>query len=516
MARSDLDVPTGPQLHPQLGSQIDLLDARAFCDEVFCGGSRGGGKTVGLLFDYLAGVMEYGRGWKGVLFRRHFSEFDSIIDVTNYVFKKAYPKARFREGDYMWTFPNGATLILFPVEKDSDIDKFIGRDFQWCGFDELPQFPSPRPYLRMMGSIRASSKKVFCRVRSTGNPGGPGIGWIKRRFQIPDNPTEELAGINHVYQEFPDGSNRMFILSRYEENKAHQALDPRYRMRLNTAVEGDEQLRKAWIDADFSALFGQFFGMFDKRIHCVDPLDILPNGTVPAYWRVEGSLDYGENSPTAFGLWATNPEGVSYMVAEYYEAGGWVSEHAGGIKDLIVNCPYTKGRNPERVWADSQIFYTRASAQAASMNKMVSDVFRAEAGLKLKPSNKDRVSGWRLMKNLLAWKKDQNGELVRKPKLYYFPECSNFEFEMENAVYSETGNQEDMDSKCIDHQLDATRYYTMGSKKGHVQTKPEVVTGLEFSYQFNKLNNARRGIRGRKTAPVVTQRKLIMPDRMVA
>jgi hypothetical protein len=137
---------------------------------------------------------------------------------------------------------------------------------------------------------------------------------------------------------------------------------------------------------------------------------------------------------------------VSYLIAEYYDVGEYPSEHAAACEDLYCSCPYTKGRKPARVWADSQIFYTNIAAQRASLNKKVSDVFRREAGLNVVPSNKDRKAGWRHMKELLAWKKNEQGVFTRTPSLYYFPECVNFEREIKDAVHSETGDREDIDN----------------------------------------------------------------------
>jgi hypothetical protein len=153
-------------------------------------------------------------------------------------------------------------------------------------------------------------------------------------------------------------------------------------------------------------------------------------------------------------------------VGEYYAAGEFASHHAGQIKDLCQNNVYTQGRMPEVVWADSAIWNTRASQGGAVLNRTVADIFKNEANLRLRPSMKgpnSRVIGWRYVKEMLAQK-----------KILYFEECGDFEDEMKNAVFSDTGDREDIDKTCMDHALDETRYLLAASRKGwQPPSKPE-------------------------------------------
>ena len=484
---------------PQVGFQSQALAACKIVDEMFLGGDRGGGKSACLLADF-AQHVKLGRGWKGVLFRRTTDEFETLIERSKDVYLDLFPGARFYEDSMTWKFPGGATLQFHHMHRDSSVDAFVGREYVWIGFDELPQWPKTGPYLKMLATVRTSDKNIPCRVRSTGNPGGPGIGWIKQRFHIDE---KNVRGSSHRLIRDPrTGLTRMFILSLYAENKIHQQADPNYRNRVMAAVEGDPELERAWIYADFSALFGQYFRIFDKDIHRVDPVVLLHQygGAFPLLWRVEAGLDYGETSPTTFQLWVTSPEGISYLCAEYYDAGEYPSQHAAACEDLYRSCPYTKGRKPDRVWADSQIFYTRTAAQHGQLDKRVSDVFRRQAGLNVVPSNKNRMAGWRHLKELMAWKKNDAGAFIRKPQLYYFPECVNLEREMQDAVHSETGNREDVDAGCSDHGLDAARYWAMGARKGlTVNTQREAQrkadgTMMTFSATMRQIKHQKMGI----------------------
>ena len=457
---------------PQPGFQMDALEARYFCDELFGGGNRGGGKTDWLLADFAADVKRYGRDWKGVLFRKTFSQFREIIDKSKELYHVWFPGAVFKEGTLEWHFPNGAKLLFFHMAEDSDADKHLGIQYTWIGWDELPHWPTPRPYNKLKACLRSTVKGIPKRIRSTGNPGGPGLGWIKRYFSIPNDPSD-IGG--ELFTDPDTEMSRMFLRSTVTENRALLDADPGYLGRLKSATEGNPQLQEAWITGNFNVFFGKFFTMFDPVIHCADPNDVLKEGKIPYKWRLYGSLDYGEAAPTSFGLWTVDPEGRAYRLCEFYQGGLWVSEYAGRIRELVANCPYTGGRFPERVFADTSIFYTRAAANYGQMNRMISDVFRREAGIQVVPSVKNRLAGWRYLKEALSWKKASDGTLTRKPRLYYFPECEDFERSMENAVHAgdEDNPREDMNTKGEDHACDDARYFVMGALSGRDPDKED-------------------------------------------
>lgn len=470
---------------PQPGFQMDALEARHFCDELFGGGNRGGGKTDYLLADFAADVKRYGRDWKGVLFRKTFSQFREIIDKSKELFYVWFPGAVFKEGTLEWHFPNGAKLLFFHMAEDSDADKHLGIQYTWIGWDELPHWATSRPYNKLKACLRSTVKGIPKRIRSTGNPGGPGLGWIKKYFRIPPDPND-MGG--DLFTDPDTGMSRMFLRSTVRENKALLDADPGYIGRLKSATEGNPQLEEAWLGGNFNVFFGKFFTLFDTTIHCADPNEVLPNGKVPYNWRLFGSLDYGEASPTSFGLWAVDPDLTAYRIAEFYQGGLFASEYAGRIKDLITNCPYTGGRFPERVFADTAIFYTRSAANYGQMNRMISDVFKREAGLQVVPSVKDRLSGWRHLKEQIAWKMNKDGVITKKPKLFYFSECEDFEREMENAVHAgdEDNPREDMNTKGEDHACDETRYFVMGALAGRDHDRV-VGTGEATTGWYKKL-----------------------------
>jgi len=483
---------------PQIGFQTAALDARTVAFELGMFGDRGGGKTGVLLADYAMDVP-IGKPWKGIIFRRTTDEFETLIERSKDMYYGLFGEkyAKFYEDNMIWKFSNGATLQFSHMFRDSDVDKFIGREYVFCGYDDLPQFASPAPYIKMLASMRTSYPNIPMRIRSTGNPGGPGIGWIKQRFRIDEKNPRASSG--KLIVDPRSGLTRMFLLALYEENRIHQKNDPFYRKRLLMATDGDSQLERAWIHADFSSLFGQYFTIFNEDVHKADPVETLAphDGKVPSNWKLEAWLDYGESRPTSFGLVATTPENVSYIIAEYYGVGEYASKHAAACEDMYRSCPYTSERKPSRVWADSQIWYTRAAANAAAMDRTVAAVFKNQADLNLVPSVKgpnSRVLGWRQLKELLAWEGGINGKLIRTPRLYYFPDCVNWEREIKDAVYATAGNRDDIDTGCSDHSLDGCRYWAMGAGKGYVPKQKQEPGALTFDDHVRRARLVRLGL----------------------
>lgn len=76
---------------PQPGPQAEAISA-TWCDELFFGGARGGGKSDYLLGDYLQDVPKYGEHWQGILFRRTYPEIKSLIERSQAIYPKTGAK----------------------------------------------------------------------------------------------------------------------------------------------------------------------------------------------------------------------------------------------------------------------------------------------------------------------------------------------------------------------------------------------------------------------------------------
>lgn len=126
---------------PQPGPQTALLACPV--EDVFYGGARGGGKTDGLLGDWLAHAGRYGAGARGIFFRRSYPELEEVERRARELFTPL--GAREIAQKHTWFFTNGASLKMRYLERDKDAGKYQGHAYTWMAFDELTNWGAPRP-----------------------------------------------------------------------------------------------------------------------------------------------------------------------------------------------------------------------------------------------------------------------------------------------------------------------------------------------------------------------------------
>ena len=419
---------------PQPGPQEAAIRA-AWCDELFYGGAAGGGKSDFLLGDFLMDI-EQGGVWQGVLFRKSYPSLDDL----KYRSLQFFPMTggKWMEGAKEWRWPNGACLRFRHFEAVADFTNYIGHSFSWISFDELPEWSDDKCYRRMISRLRGPAQNK--RIRATGNPGGVGHQWVQDYFRIPQNPTTYLDADPFVDEQ--TGMMRMFIPSRVQDNKILMESDPQYISRLKGV--GDEELVKAWLEGDWSALVGAYFaGAWSK-------VDLVESFEIPSSWSLFSGLDYGEASPTAWLMGAVDYDKNLWLINEYYEADRAASEHAEQIAEILKDNPFTT-RRPSMNLADPSMFARRrlsagSNVPAEAMVHSASDMFK-EYGIYLKPGNNNRINGWRILRDAMS-----------KGRLKIFKEwCPNL-IRTLPALPRDEKRPEDLNTDSEDHLADALRY----------------------------------------------------------
>ena len=285
-------------IRPQAGPQLDAIMA-TWCPELFFGGARGGGKSIFLLMDFLQDVQRgWGREWVGTIFRKSYPELKQLIDDSHRIYGKV-PGAVYFKKEREWIFKDGEKLEFRFLDREEDVRNYQGFARQWLGFDELPNWPSLAAYDMMKATLRPTGKCGPLRIRSTGNPGGPGHSFVKQRF-IDWEPKG--------YKPYdPDGKGeRMFIPSKVWDNKILLDRDPGYIKRLEQS--GPDFLVKAWLDGDWEVVMGSFFDVWSPDRH------IVATAEVPQHWFRFRSFDWGGHAPFSVGWWAVS-DGVCPLVS---------------------------------------------------------------------------------------------------------------------------------------------------------------------------------------------------------
>jgi hypothetical protein len=449
---------------PQRGPQLEAMLA-SWCEELFFGGARGGGKSDFLLGDFAQDIDHYGENWKGILFRKSYKELDDIVARS----KQIYPQLGgiFKKGEFTWIFPNGATLKLRHLEREEDAEKYQGHQYGWIGFDELPNWPTADAYLKLKACLRNGAVPIpVKRMRSTGNPGGVGHGWVKDRFIDPCpsgyKPIDQILYVKGgaISKEYIDGytmqvSTRMFIPSKIQDNQILLSNDPLYISRL--AQTGSEALVKAWLSGDWDAIEGAYFDRFDRKKH------ILPSFVVPAHWYKIRAFDWGYSRPFCV-LWGAVSDGSLLdiggqkiaipkdAIVIYREFYGTTGKPNEGIK-MEASEIAIKTREMQAEWfekmsdqvADPAIFDVSSGPSIAEQMEKQKVSYR--------PADNKRVNGWQQVRGRLLGRD-------KRPMLYITDNCHNLLRTLPIMQYDKT-KPEDLDTALEDHAVDTLRYLLM-------------------------------------------------------
>ena len=181
--------------------------------------------------------------YHAVIFRRTFPQLQEVIDRA----WQYYPLMGgvYRATEHRWYFPSGAKITLGHMQFEADKYNYQGKEFSYCGWDELTQFTETQ-YLYLFSRCRSTDPTIPTLFRSTTNPGGIGHIWCKERFVDVAKP-----GTTHIDPE--TGLSRIFIPARIQDNPTLIDNDPAYLSRLRALPEIE---RKRLMDGDWEVLEG--------------------------------------------------------------------------------------------------------------------------------------------------------------------------------------------------------------------------------------------------------------------
>ena len=443
---------------------------RCPADERFFGGAKGGGKTDGGLGDWFKQMKlarRIGALAKGIFFRRSYNELDEVIDRTHQLFPKM--GAIYKTVKRTWIFPGWGSLKMRFIEKDADAMRYQGHSYDWCNFDELGNYPTPFAYNQMISCLR-SPAGVPVRMMATGNPGGPGQAWIKRRWisgKKPDwiYPYYQKIKIKGEWREVR--TTRCFIPSFVSDNKYWEEKDPGYYARLSILPE---HIRRAYLDGDWDVSVGQAFPDITDD-HKVEPF------SVPYDWKRFATCDWGFTKPFSLGLWAVAPFGRLYRIAEYYGCiDGMENE---GLK-MDARTAAKKFLSLTNALAIDHTYADPACWARHGHGSTIAELMDA-VGLHVLPADRDRMTAKQVFHSMLQTKLDDD-----MPAFQVFSTCSEWWRTVPNLV-SDKNNVEDVDTRGEDHIYDDTRFAIMS---------PEVVRGMTGADPslYKKRNYVRRDV----------------------
>jgi len=437
---------------PQPGPQTELLKCPVF--EVFYGGARGGGKTLGMLGEWAQHAQTYGKDAIGRMFRTERTQLVETIEAA----KKMYLPlgAQWKEVDKTFIFPNGARIAYSYLESDSDAEAYQGHSYTRVYYEEITNAKNFAVVKKLMATLR-SSEGVPCGFRATGNPGGPSHMAVKARYIDP-----APHGFKIITE---DGLDRVFIPSKLSDNPALTNADPDYVNRLRAS--GSAELVKAWLDGNWDVVEGAFFDCWAPSLHVVRPVEL------PAWWTRFTSFDWGSARPFAVGWYAVSdghlPQFPKNALVRYREWYGCKSPNVG----LKMQSPEIAAGILAREDKAEKIAYRVADPACWKAEDGPSVAERmATAGVHMNPGDNSRVAGWEQVRSRLVGEDD-------KPMLYVFSTSEHL-IRTLPALQHDDHRPEDVDSDMEDHAPDELRLACMS--RPYLRVKPPA-EGIRDKYR---------------------------------
>jgi len=311
---------------PFKGPQTLAIDSLA--DEIFYGGSAGGGKT-----DLLLGCA-FTKHTKSIIYRREFPQFRDIIDRGDELLSRF--SIQFNMNRSAWRdipgpgFTRMVELGAVPLEKD--LEKFRGRPHDFIGFDEITGFPE-KFYRFLNAWNRTENPRQKCQIIAAGNPPTNAEGewvirywgaWLDAQNNNPAKPGElrwfAVLGGQDIEVEGPElfeykgemiqPKSRTFIPARIEDNPILMATD--YRARLQALPE---PLRTQLLYGDFNLT------------QATDAYQVIPTSWVQAAQRRWRDLKRPDRLPDVIAIdparGGEDQTGICYLWDNYFIVRGY-------------------------------------------------------------------------------------------------------------------------------------------------------------------------------------------------
>lgn len=464
---ADFDVERAREIifRPNDGPQTDFLASTE--QEVLYGGSAGGGKSYAMVADPVRYLNNPNS--RMLLVRRSTEELRELISVSKQLYPQAIPGIKFLERDKTWVAPSGATLWMSYLDRDDDVMRYQGQAFNWIGFDELTQWPTPYPWNYMRSRLRSTAVSGLpLYMRATSNPGGPGHQWVKKTFIDPERPNKSFWATDPETGDticWPKGHTRQgeplfkrrFIPATLFDNP-YLADDGMYEANL---LSLPEHQRRQLLEGDWDVNEGAAFPEFNRRIHVVDPFDI------PNSWAKFRACDYGYGSYTGVVWIAVSPSEQLVVYRELYVS----KVIATDLADMILGIE--SGESIRYGVLDSSLWHKRGDTGPSLAEQMII------RGCRWRPA--DRSKGSRVSGKNEIHRRLQVDEFTQEPRLVFFNNCVNTISQLP-ALPLDKSNPEDVDTHAEDHLYDALRYGVMTRPRSSLfDYNPSSSSGFQVS-----------------------------------
>lgn len=493
---------------PQPGPQAALITCPIF--EIFFGGARGGGKTYGIIGDWLQHNRLHGRKTGGLIVRRTRKQLQDFLEKASAIIEPI--GGRWLDKDKLFRMPNGAPLHCAYLERDADAENYQGWGLTRVYGEEIGNFPAYAPLAKLNAALR-SGDGIPTGMRHTGNPGGPGHTWVKARYIDPAPLGWSLVSDVKEWKGQKFVSERIFIPSKVSDNLLLAENDPGYVGRIMSS--GNEALVRAWLDGDWSVIAGAYFPEFSHELHIVHPQ------ALPRHWVRYRAMDWGSARPFCVLWFAVSdgslpqfPRGALVVYREWYgtdeeelkrgSANIGLRLTAEQVADGIIEREQRddEGKLIEKI--DMSVIDPAARAQNGGPSIVERMAMREHLGIKgvhFQSADNTRVGprgsmgGWDSVRQRL--KGDEHNDDTR-PLLFFFSTCVH-SIRTLPALQHDPDHPEDVDTDGEDHAPDTIRYGCLARPwvRAAVQAAPNPLIAVHIgqtttNMSINRILEARK------------------------
>lgn len=322
------------------------------------GGARGGGKSHWGIAQVGADDCQREPGLKCLLLRKVGKANKENFEDLRRRLLMALPHTYNRQEGIL-TFANESRIIVGHFQKESDIDAYLGLEYDVILVEEATTLTSSK--IKDIATCNRTSKPNWRpRIYLTTNPGGVGHAWFKRDFVTPFRSQTE--GMTRFVPSLPD--QNAFLDSEY--------------IRTNLDTLTGWKLR-AWRYGDWDIAAGQYFTNWRQDLHVIPKMEPVRG------WPVWCALDYGFTHYTVVYLLTQDGDGNIYILDEHAERGWLPQRHAPAIIAMLGR----HGLRLDHLWkfvAGEDVFAKKGHG------KTIAEDY-AEEGIILTAANVDRVNG---------------------------------------------------------------------------------------------------------------------------
>lgn len=475
---------------PLLGPQalfVHLVSHNRKYRECAYGGARGGGKTDASISIGAERIPD--PHYKALILRKNADDLDDYADRCEERYQVFGVQVR-RKPLVMRFGKNrqntkGAVIKGNHLKDANSYIKYQGQEYSRIFIEELTQIPSEILYKQVMSSCRSKYPKLFPQMILTMNPGGVGMGWVKKRFVEPIDlrdglyTTTKLPNGDILYEDehvkwwkhnydwtnddgeakvtvwneiFDKDENaeakpgeetyRIFVPATIDDNPDLLKNDPTYKTSvLDSLKTTDEALYRAWRFGEWDVFIGQVFTEFSREKHVINNFADIGTTTEQFENAVKIiSMDWGWEDDTAIYFTALidgRPVTYNEWCENHILAGEWGEKLYNYLKDSEQTIDYL-------IYPDDMD--SKKNGKSSPIDDMMEWIN------KLPPDKQPIVKAITREKGSRMIRQHATHKFLRaEPCAKIFRRCDKLIQALPNLVYDEN-NKEEIDTRT-DHSL---------------------------------------------------------------